>query len=163
MNWRDEEKWEHLSQNVFCAERFELARLALGLSWRKIQWLRSLFKFNHSMRDSNGNRVRHREMLAENSSTPVPELFPIKEMKAWETKKLNLGEELPFNRDQSEPGGAEAAEVSSVDHTIMEAIRHAEQNLAGGMRTKGTAEDPHWIVIQGDGAGLSADKSGVRV
>ena len=79
--------------NVFCAERFELARLALGLSWRKIQWLRSLFKFNHSMRDSNGNRVRHREMLAENSSTPVPELFPIKEMKAWENKKLNIGED----------------------------------------------------------------------
>ena len=55
------------------------------------------------------------------------------------------------------------AEVSSVDHTIMEAIRHTEQNLAGGMQTKGTAEDPHWIVIQGDGAGLFADKSGVRI
>ena len=76
-------------------------------------------------------------MLAENSNAQVPELFPIKEMKAWENKKLNLGEELPFNREQSEPGGAE---VSSVDHAIMEAIRHAEQILAGSMRTKGTAE-----------------------
>ena len=96
-------------------------------------------------------------MLAPDSNQPFPDVFNLKEMRAWETKKLsgaagNVGQE-----------DGRGSECTSVDWCILHALKAAENSSMGGMATAGTREDPHLIMLTGDGAGLTEADSGVRI
>ena len=53
--------------------------------------------------------------------------------------------------------------MTDVDWVIRQAIKAANTGVCGGMATSGTEVDPHWILLTGDGAGLTADDSGIRI
>lgn len=154
---RDAEIYEHLSETVLAPRKSELSRLLLRVSWRKAGWLNSLFKWDWSNVDDDGVRYKTRQMLAPDSKQPMPNIFNLKEMRKWEATKLSGA---AGNTQQADLRGAEA---KSVDWCILAALEAARGSSMGHMATAGTEADPHWIMVTGDGAGLTEDDTGVRV
>ena len=72
---RDEECKEHLEQHAFRIEKQMLLKMAQRRSNRKLSWENSLWKFDHSARDANGDPVRRREMMAKDSIVRAPEIY----------------------------------------------------------------------------------------
>ena len=155
---RDMEIYEHLSEKVVAPAKAELSRLLLRISWRKAGWLNSLFKWNWSGVDKEtGNRFKTRQMLAPDSKQPFPDIFNLKQMHTWETKKLSGAAGNVAHED------GRGSECKSVDWCILHALAAAEDSSMGGMATAGTKLDPHLIMLTGDGAGLTEADSGVRI
>ena len=155
---RDEQIHNHLRDVVLAPRKCELARLLLRVSWRKTRWLTSLFKWNWAYVNEEGEREKKRHMLAPDSEQPVPDIFPIKQMRSWETTKLSGAAGNVAHTD------GKGSESKSVDWAILAAIKAADVNAGmGGMATKGTEDDPHWMILTGDGAGLTEAESGVRI
>ena len=55
------------------------------------------------------------------------------------------------------------AQVRDLETALLEVIDSAEESACGGMASKGTEADPHWIMENMDGAGLTHAASGVRI
>ena len=72
---RDEESREWLQDHAFRAEKQLLGKMAHRKSNRRMFWENSLYKFDHSARDKDGQRVRKREMMAKDSVVRAPELY----------------------------------------------------------------------------------------
>lgn len=124
-------------------------------------WVRSLFRFDWSKRTRKtkkrtGRTYIHapRTTLMSDTDTPAPEMFPVDSMRAYEADKVR-GDAANIE-DEDRCGAC----VSDVDTTILRALEHHGDE---GMSTRGTRDDPHWIIITGDAAGLTADASGMRV
>ena len=154
---RDQQIYEHLKTSVLQPRKSELARLLTRMSWRKAGWLNGLFKWDWSGVDADGVRYKSRHMLAPDSKMPFPDLFDLKSMRILEARKLEGG----AGNTQQEDG--RGAEVKSVDWCCLHALKAAEGSSMGGMATAGTEDDPHWMMLTGDGAGLTETDSGVRV
>ena len=124
--------------------------------------MRSMWRWDHAATDAQGNRCRMREMLAPGSKLPAPDPFDTARMRQWEGSALKTGyKDCPLrNRQHDDLHGAE---VTDVDWVIRQAIKAANTGVCGGMATSGTEVDPHWILLTGDGAGLTADDSGIRI
>ena len=69
---RDEESRDWLETHAFRAEKQLLGKMAHRKSNRRMFWENSLYKFDHSARDAEGQRVQKREMMAKDSSVRAP-------------------------------------------------------------------------------------------
>ena len=72
-----EDSRKHLESHAFRTEKMMLAKMNHHISGRKRGWQNSLFKFDHSARDADGNPVRTRERMAKGSNVPAPYPRPI--------------------------------------------------------------------------------------
>ncbi len=152
---RDKVTAEHFKQ-TFTARKAETLRVACRWSWNKVRWVRDTWKWKWDAVNEEGEPVKERIMIAPNSKVPMPEPFPIKEMRVHQ-------EETVAGLNSAHDDGR-GAEVTDVDALLLELVRRVEeQKLAGGFATSGDEDDPHWIILTGDGAGLTDDESGVRV
>lgn len=159
---RDLEIHQHLSNVTYSPEKAELIRLLTARSWNKTEWCNSIWKYDHNGHSKDGRRCRLREMLGPFSKQPAPLIFDPSRMRAWENEKLQTGyAECPLRNKQQED--CRGAEVTDVDWCFHQAIEAAQTSTAGGMATEGSKEDPHLMLLTGDGAGLTADDSGVRI
>ena len=123
-------------------------------------WENSMYKFDHSARNKDGVPLRKREMMAEKSSVRAPELYNPKVMLAM----IREDEEDEHGQDRHvESDDRRGAQVRDVEATILEVLDSAKHSAVGGMASKGTLDDPDWIVESMDGAGLTHVASGVRV
>ena len=156
---RDMEIHDQLTMHAYRPEKAILMRLLLKTSWNKLEVMRSCWRWDHNATDAQGNRCRMREMLAPGSKLPAPDPFDTARMRQWEGSALKTGyKDCPLrNRQHDDLHGAE---VTDVDWVLRQAIIEADRGVCGGMATSGTEIDPHWILITGDGANLTADDSG---
>ena len=162
---RDESCREWLQANAFRLEKQMLAKMAHRISGRRCGWQNSMFKFDHSARDADGARVRRREMMTNDSSVRAPELFnPAQMRKMANDELMERGDdgELQQRVHVQDADGAGAC-VRDVVAAIIAVIEAARSNSHVGISALGTPDDPIWIIISMDGAGLSRADSGVRV
>ena len=143
-------------EKVFSAAKADTLRVCSGMSWNIARWWHDTWKWQWNAKDpKTGERMRKRQMLAPDSEVPMPEPIPIAEMREVEAEHLQ-------GRNQQHADG-HGAEVSSIDATVLQAIAMAGDSTMGGVAASGTPEDPIILAITLDGAGLTDDKSGVRV
>ena len=156
---RDEESSVWLQTHAFRIEKQLLGKMAHRKSNRRMFWENSMFKFDHSACDKDGNRMRKREMMAKDSSVRAPELYNPKAMLAV----IREDECDASGQDRHvESEDRRGAQVRDLETTLLEVIDSAEESACGGMASKGTEGDEHWIVESMDGAGLTHVASGVR-
>ena len=96
-------------------------------------------------------------MLAPNSNIPLPEPICIKMMRELSDAAASGN---AANVDHADGRGAE---VTDVDATCLRALGSCPNSGMAGMATAGSLDDPHWITVTLDGAGLTHDDSGVRL
>ena len=70
----------YLETHAFRVEKQLLHKMNHRVSGRKMGWANSLYKYDHSLRDKDGNRVRTREVMNEGSKIPAPQLFPVSKL-----------------------------------------------------------------------------------
>ena len=146
---------DHITTKVYTADHFSLLRLVGRLSKRVCGLIEQSIKYAHK---SDG--TKERQMLRPGSNVPAPSLFALRDINAAEAasearSKLVL-------RDHADRKGADiCGQQYALDRAIFDSL--SQTTRSGGMATKGTEEDPHLICVTGDGAGLSARDSGVRV
>ena len=154
---RDLEIAEHLKNKVFSGRLGDTLRLCCSFSWRTVRWLYDAWCFDWEARDKDGNLRKARQTLAPDSTVPVPSPFPVREMREYEdTLVRRTGGNVASDDGR-------AAEITDVDATLLRALSSAETSRMGGMATDGTAENPHIVIITGDGGQLTDDESGVRL
>ena len=141
---------------VFTPEKAEAMRVCTRWSWNKVRWVRDTWKWNWAAVDGDGEPIKERVMIAPGSKVPMPEPFPIKEMQRVKHETVHSE-----NISHSDGRGAECRDLDALLLRLVEQVQ--QMKLAGGFSTMGTEEDPHWIVLTGDGAGLTDDDSGVRI
>ena len=157
---RDEECCEWLQTHAFRMEKQLLGKMSHRKSNRRMFWENSLYKFDHSSRDAEGAPIRKREMMAADSTVRAPELYnPKAVLAAIREEETNESGEDRHVESEDRLG----AEVRDVEATIVKIIDSAEVSACGGWASKGTADDPHWLMESMDGAGLSHAASGVRI
>lgn len=152
---RDLSIHKHLSENVYTADHFSILRLVGKLSLRVCSLIEQSIKWIHR-----ADGTKERQCLCPGSTVPAPTLFGLAaihaaESKAMEETKLSL-------RDHDDRKGADiGGQAYALDRAMFDSV--GQTSRAGGMATKGTKDDPHLMCVTGDGAGLTARDSGVRV
>ena len=104
--------------------------------------------------------MRKREMMAKDSSVRAPELYNPKAMLAAIREEECDASGQDRHVESEDRCGAQ---VRDLEKTLLEVIDSAEESACGGMASKGTEGDEHWIIESMDGAGLTHVASGVRV
>ena len=154
---RDSQVAEHLKV-VYDAATVDALRLCNGWSWNRMRWVRDAFRWDWTATDKDGELHKVRRKVAPGSDVALPDFFPIKQMREVEDARL-AGQQ---GNVQHEDG--RGAEVANVDVALLRMVTQVqEQKLAGGFATSGMIDDPHIIILTGDGAGLTADDSGVDI
>jgi hypothetical protein len=142
---------------VYTNDHFSLLRLVAKMSKRVCGLLEQSFKWVH-----HADGTKDRQMLCPGSKVPAPSMFSLAGINESESKaeaETHLHLDL---RDHDDRKGADICGAAyALDRAIFDSIGHTSR--AGGMATKGTKDDPHLICVSGDGAGLTARDSGVRV
>eukprot|EP00966_Prymnesium_polylepis_P003853 87924-Prymnesium_polylepis.1 len=64
---RDLEIRDNIEECILTPERAELLRLFGQLSQNRLDWANSLYKFDWSAVDTNGDKMRYRQLLAPDS------------------------------------------------------------------------------------------------
>ena len=158
---RDESCRTWLEDNAFRPEKMMLVKMAHRVSGRRCQWQNQLMKFDFSARDKAGERVRKREMMAEDSIVRSPEIFPTKKMRRITEGHLTGPDGLSVHVQTDDHSGAMVRDVAAA---CLKAFDSAKGSSSGGMATAGTQGNPHWMILSMDGAGLTnSGKSGVRI
>ena len=153
---RDASSAKYLRENVYNDEAFGLLRLCVNLSKRECGLVQQSFKYR---RDALNQRRRTR--MNSDSATPAPELFPLLGIDRVEkAAEKSSGVEM---EEQTDRRGANVSGPFGVDQCLFNSIEATKKDRTGGMATKGDKDDPHLMNITGDGAGLSAAFTGVRV
>ena len=143
---RDLETAHHIQATILTPERAELMRLLGQLSGNRLDWANSLYKFDHSARTADGERVRARAMLHPDSTVAFPELFQRKAMRAYETRVLSE----PANRNAQQEDG-KGAYVLDLDATLIKVVEQVGRDAgSGGWATAGTEAEPHKLMLTGD-------------
>ena len=153
---RDQSNANYLREHVYNDAAFALLRLCVNLSKRECALVQQSFKYR---RDKSGRRRRTK--MNKDSVALAPELFSLLgiakiEDEAMEKTGLELGESN--NRRCAYVAGA-----YGVDQVIFNSIEATRIGRTGCMGTRGNKADPHIINVTGDGAGLTAASSGVRL
>ena len=146
---------KHLSDTVYTSDHFSLLRLVGGISKRVCGLIEQSIKWAHS---SDGSKKR--QTIHPDSDVPAPTLFGLKEINESEARaEKESGLTMQDHTDRK------GADICGKPHALDRAMRDslAWTSRSGGMATKGSKDDPHLMCITGDGAGLTAGKSGVRV
>ena len=158
--------WNHVRDLQVAAQLKEIyspavadaLRLCCRISWNKLRWCRDTFRWDWTATDKDGTLRKERRTVAPGSAVRLPDFFPLKEMRAEEEKSVG-GE----NGNVAHADGR-GVEVANVDVALLRMVTQVQEaKLAGGFATAGTDVDPHLIVLTGDGAGLTADDSGVDI
>jgi hypothetical protein len=153
---RDATSAKFLREHVYNDEAFALLRLCVNLSKRECALLQQSFKWR---RDENGNKRRLK--MAADSLVSAPELFSVAGIERVEkAAEIRSGVQLVGDADGR---GASVDGQFGVDQVIYNQIAATRHDRTGGMATSGDANDPHIINVTGDGAGISAARTGVRV
>ena len=153
---RDKAIVKHLKSEVYTADAFSMMRLIIGMSRRECGLTQQAFKH---VRLPNGKKRRFR--LAPDSREFPPEIFSLPAIVAYEEEAEKASKlELQAHTDQR--GADVAGQPYAIDQVIMNELNF-DSARHGGMATAGTADDPHLWLLTGDGAGLSAMYSGIRV
>ena len=87
-------------------------------------------------------------------------MFSIKQINAAEERAAQESK-LELKEHADKKGADICGKAYALDHAMLQSIMTSAR--AGGMATTGSETDPHLICITGDGAGVSARDSGVRV
>ena len=148
---------DHLREQVFKPVKGLIYRLNTITSVNHIRWLDSIFKWDWSGLDAEGNPTKVRQTLSPGSKVPVPMPFDLKLMAELQDTTL-AGE--AGNVAHADGKGAD---VRDVHHTLRNVQARVDGSTQGGWATQGTQEDPDTIVLTGDGGGITADDSLVRV
>ena len=94
-------------------------------------------------------------------TTPAPSLFSVKSIDEAEAR-AEKESKLELQQHADKKGADICGKAFALDHAMMESLKNSSR--AGGMATNsGEISQPHLICISGDGAGVSARDSGVRV
>lgn len=147
---------KHLKAEVYTADAFSMLRLLIGMSKRECGLTQQCFKH---IRKPDG-RKRHFRLMTDSKQFP-PAIFSLPEIVAYE-KTAEEASQLELQGHADGCGADVAGKENSIDRVIVNELqfKHARH---GGMATKGTYDDPHLWLTTGDGAGLSAMYSGIRV
>ena len=147
---------KHLKAEVYTADAFSMLRLLIGMSKRECGLTQQCFKH---IRMPDGRKRRFR-LMTDSKQFP-PAIFSLPEIVAYE-KTAEEASQLELQGHADGCGADVAGKENSIDRVIVNELqfKHARH---GGMATKGTYDDPHLWLITGDGAGLSAMYSGIRV
>lgn len=152
---RDADIAKHLRENVYTAPHWALLRLVGNMSKRFCHLVEQSVKYEHR---TDGTKVRQKMMS--DSAVPAPELFQVSAIEAQEAQAV-IDSCLTL-RDHADRRGADiCGKPYALDRAMLDSVE--QMSRAGGMATAGTAEDPHLMCMTGDGAGVSAADSGVRV
>ena len=154
---RDVQIAEYLSTEAFDPSVADTLRVAAGISWNVVRWIRDTWKWDWRAKDADGAPKKARRMLAPDSNVPLPEPFCIKMMRQIEDQAVS-GTGGNVGHDDGK-----GAEVRDVDATLLRAFTGCDATTMGGMATAGTKDDPHWATVTLDCAGLTHDESGVRL
>ena len=149
--------YEHLRTHVFKPLKSCIYQLNTYTSLNHIRWFDALFKWDWSELDSNGNATKVRQTLSPDGKVPVPMPFDLKLMAELKDKSL-----AGSAGNVAHPDG-KGADVKCVHAMLRNVQARAEGSTQGGWATKGTEEDPDTIGFTGDGGGITADDSMVRV
>ena len=83
---RDKQVAAHF-RAVFSPQKAEALRVCCRWSWNKVRWARDCWKWNWAPVDGDGEPVKQRQMMAPDSKVPMPEPFPLKEMRRYQEEK----------------------------------------------------------------------------
>ena len=146
---------KYLSEHVYTNDHFSILRLVGVISKRVCGLIEQSLKWEWF-----GDGTKKRRMMCEGSTVPAPTIFSKRGIGESETQaQKDSGLTLAQHKDRK---GADICGMAySLDRAIFDSVRNTTR--AGGMCTKGTLLDPHLICVTGDGAGLTARDSGVRV
>lgn len=147
----------HLLKNVYTDAHFSILRLVGTISKRVAGLIEQSVKWVHN---SDGSKSRQMLHPRPGCRTPAPSLFSLAGIEREEeraAKETNL-----LLSDHADRKGADiCGKAHAIDIAILDSIKNSTRS--GGMATTGDVSDPHLICITGDGAGLTARDSGVRV
>lgn len=148
---------DHLREHVFKPLKGCIYRLNTITSLNHIRWFDALFKWDWSSPDAAGNSSKVRQTLSPGGKVPVPMPFDLKAMAALQDQSLagDAG-------NVAHPDG-KGADVACVHHMLRNVQSRAEGSTQGGWATEGTEADPDTLVFTGDGGGITADDSMVRI
>jgi hypothetical protein len=146
---------DHLKLEVLTSDHFSLLRLVGGMSKRLCGLIEQAIKWVH-----HADGTKTRQVLSPGSTVGMPPIFGLRGINAAEaTAESESGVALNDHIDRC--GADICGKAHAIDRAMRDSIRWTSRS--GGMATKGSLADPHLMCITGDGAGLTAAKSGVRV
>ena len=146
---------DHLALEVLTSDHFSLLRLVGGMSKRLCGLIEQAIKWVHH---TDGSKTR--QVLRPGSTVGMPPIFGLRGINAAEaTAESESGVALNDHIDRC--GADICGKAHAIDRAMRDSIRWTSRS--GGMATKGSLAEPHLMCITGDGAGLTAAKSGVRV
>ena len=146
---------KHLGENVYTADHFSILRLVGNVSKRVCGLIEQSVKWVHHT-----NGLKSRQMLHPDSKVPAPSLFSVNAINAAEEAAAQASK-LELNDHDDRKGADICGKAYALDRAMLDSLKQTTR--AGGMATRGTKDDPHLICVTGDGAGLTARDSGVRV
>ena len=139
-----------LGMTLSCELRFDnfaLLRLVGGMSKRVCSLIEQSVKWVHR---SDG--TRERQVLCPGSSVPAPSLFSLKGINAAEAK-AEVSSGLCLQEHGDHKGADICGKQYAVDTAMLRSISNTSRSA--GMATQGTRDDPHVIIMTGDGAGIT--------
>ena len=146
---------DHLALEVLTSDHFSLLRLVGGMSKRLCGLIEQAIKWVH-----HADGTKTRQVLSPGSTVGMPPIFGLRGINAAEaTAESESGVALNDHIDRC--GADICGKAHAIDRAMRDSIRWTSRS--GGMATKGSLAEPHLMCITGDGAGLTAAKSGVRV
>jgi hypothetical protein len=159
---------EYLATHALRPEKFLLAKMLLRVSGRAMGWMASMFKFDHSAVDADGERLRVRETMHADSKVYAPGIWPTKEINKLIDAEIHQesppddgGTRVP-DRVNIQSEDRKAAVVRNVRGAVAELISDTADRYCGGWASDGSKGKPHWIMLTMDGAGLTHEDNGVR-
>ena len=153
----EEQISKHLTEKVFTGDHFALLRLVGGMSKRLCGLIEQSLKYVHR---SDGTKSKQRLHPASRCTTSVPAIFSLKAIILAE-REAEIASNLELRQHEDKQGADICSKAYALDQAMLQSIGNTSR--AGGMATEGTKTDPHLVCISGDGAGLTAANTGVRV
>ena len=153
----EEQISKHLTEKVFTGEHFALLRLVGGMSKRLCGLIEQSLKYVHR---SDGTRSKQRLHPASTCTTSVPAIFSLRAI-IFAEREAEIASNLELRQHEDKRGADICSKAYALDQAMLQSIGNTSR--AGGMATEGTKTDPHLVCISGDGAGLTAANTGVRV
>lgn len=148
---------KHLTETVFTGDHFALLRLVGGMSKRLCGLIEQSLKYVHR---SDGTRIKQRLHPASRCTTSVPEIFSLKAI-IFAEAEAEKASNLELRQHEDKQGADICSKAYALDQAMLQSVGNTSR--AGGMATEGTKTDPHLMCVSGDGAGLTAASTGVRV
>ena len=129
----------------FDGDSFSLMRLICKISKRECHLMFQVFKWHHH---ADGTKTRRK--LAPDSKQNAPPLFEVAAIEAAESR-AEAASKLVLHEHTDGRGADVSGKPCGLDQAVFNAVEATKADRTRGMATAGTADDPHMVVVTGDG------------